>query len=295
MVAWPTSTSAAETILTPRPGPAPHINGPKVYGCRPAHPFLYRIPTTGQRPIRFAAEGLPPSLALNTATGIILGTSPPRGEYLITLRAENQRGKAERRLKIVVGDMLALTPPMGWNHWYAHYTRITDPLIRQAADAMVASGMADVGYQYVSIDGCWQNASPNAKQNDDPLRVSALRDAQGNILPNRYFPDMRPWWSYIHSQGLKAGIYTSPGPFDCAGFSGSYQHEAQDARQFAEWGFDLLKYDWCSYGQVAGRDKSLVALQKPYKLMGATAQAATPGHRLQPLPVRDGQRLGMGR
>ena len=112
------------------------------------------------------------------------------------------------------------------------------------------------------------NASPNARHNDDPLRVGPLRDAQGNILPNRYFPDMKALTDYIHAKGLKAGIYTSPGPFDCAGFAGSYQHEAQDARQFADWGFDFLKYDWCSYGQVAGGDKSLAALQKPYKLMG---------------------------
>ena len=117
--------------------------------------------------------------------------APPRGEYLVVLQAENQYGRAERRLKIVSGDMLALTPPMGWNHWYAHYTHITDPLIRQAAETMAASGMADVGYQYVSIDGCWQNASPNASQNDDPLRVGTPRDAKGDILPNRYFPNMR--------------------------------------------------------------------------------------------------------
>ena len=66
-------------------------------------------------------------------------------------------------MKIVSGDMLALTPPMGWNHWYAHHTQVTDTPVRQAADAMMASGMADAGYQYVSIDGCWQNAAPDAK------------------------------------------------------------------------------------------------------------------------------------
>jgi alpha-galactosidase len=268
LLARPVSTSADEMLLTPKPGPAPRINGPRLYGCRPAHPLLYRIPTTGQRPIRFAARGLPETLQLDAATGIIRGTAPPRGEYLIGLRAENPFGKAERTLKLVSGETLALTPPMGWNHWYAHYTHVTDPLIRQAADAMLSSGMADVGYQYVSIDGCWQNAAPHASHNDDPLRVAAPRDAQGNIRPNRYFPDMRALVDYIHARGLKAGIYTSPGPLDCAGFTGSYQHEAQDARQFSEWGFDLLKYDWCSYGQVAGRDKSLAALQKPYRLMG---------------------------
>jgi alpha-galactosidase len=264
----PAANQASETILTPKPGPAPRINGPKVYGCRPTHPLLYRIPATGQRPIRFTARGLPDSLALDPATGIIVGTAPPRGEYPIGLRAENQHGKAERTWKLVSGDLLALTPPMGWNHWYAFHRKISDPLVRQAADVMISSGMADVGYQYVSIDGCWQNASPTAKLNHDPSRVGPPRDAQGNILPGRYFPDMRALVDFIHAKGLKAGIYSSPGPVDCAGFTGSYQHEAQDARQFAQWGFDLLKYDWCSYGQIAGRDHSLATLQKPYRLMG---------------------------
>ena len=266
--AWLAASHADEIILTPKPGPAPHINGPKVYGCRPTHPLLYRIPATGKRPIRFTAQGLPDSLELDPATGIIRGTAPPRGEYLVALQAENRHGKSERTWKLVSGDLLALTPPMGWNHWYAHHTHITDPLVRQATDVMIASGMADVGYEYVSIDGCWQNASPDAKLNHDPSRVGTPRDAQGNILPGRFFPDMRGLVDYIHSKGLKAGIYTSPGPVDCAGFTGSYQHEAQDARQFAQWGFDLLKYDWCSYGQIAGHDHSLAALQKPYRLMG---------------------------
>ncbi len=250
-------------ILTPKPGPAPRINGPKVYGARPGNPFLYRIPATGQRPMRFEAD-LPAGLVLDPQTGIITGTTPPRGEYRVTLRATNAHGSAQRVLKIVSGDLLALTPPMGWNHWYAHYHRVTDKLIREAADAMVRTGMADVGYQYVSIDDCWMNAPKHS----DPLRVGPLRDPQGNILPNKHFPDMKALCDYIHSKGLKAGIYTSPGPYTCAGFAGSYQHEEQDARQFAAWGFDLLKYDWCSYGNVVKGDKSPEALKKPYKLMG---------------------------
>jgi alpha-galactosidase len=251
-------------ILTPKPGPAPRINGPAVYGCRPGHPFLYRIPTQGQRPIRFSAEKLPAGLALDAETGIITGTAPQRGEHVVTLRAVNPDGKAERALKIVSGDVLSLTPSMGWNHWYAHYDRVTDKMMRQAADAMVASGMADVGYQYVNIDDCWMNA-PRQR---DPMRVGPLRDKEGNILPNKHFPDMKALTDYIHAKGLKAGIYTSPGPFTCAGFAGAYQHEAQDAKQFADWGFDFLKYDWCSYGKVVKGDKSLDAMKKPYRLMG---------------------------
>jgi alpha-galactosidase len=255
-------------LLTPKPGPAPRINGAKVYGCRPGNPFLYRIPTTGERPMGFVAEGLPEGLTLDASSGIITGTAPPRGEYAVTLRAKNRHGQASRSWKIVCGNMLALTPPMGWNHWYAHYNRITDQIMRQAADAMVQSGMADVGYQYVSIDDCWMNAPPDAKHNKDPQRVGPLRNPQGNILPNKYFPDMKALTDSIHAKGLKAGIYTSPGPLTCAGFAGSYQHEAQDAQQFADWGFDFLKYDWCSYSRIAGNDKSLEALQKPYRLMG---------------------------
>ena len=252
------------TILTPPPGPVPHINGPAVVGCRPGNPFLYRIPCTGERPMRFSAEGLPPGLSLDQSSGIITGSAPTRGEYWVVLNANNGKGAFTRPLRVVSGETLALTPPMGWNHWYTHYGRITDALMRQAADVMVSSGMADVGYQYVNIDDCWMNAP----KNEDPIRVGPLRDERGDILPNKHFPDMKALTAYIHAKGLKAGLYTSPGSLTCAGFSGSYQHEARDARQFAEWGFDFLKYDWCSYGTVAKGDDSRVALEKPYALMG---------------------------
>jgi alpha-galactosidase len=255
-------------LLTPKPGPAPRINGPAVYGCRPGKAFLYRIPATGRRPIQFTVTGLPAGLVLDRQTGIITGTAPGRGDHSVRIEASNAHGRAEKNLRIVSGDLLALTPPMGWNHWYAYYNRVTDAMIRQAADAMVASGMADVGYQFVSIDDCWMRAANSGHRNNDPQRFGPLRDAQGNILPNKYFPDMKALADYVHARGLKAGIYTSPGPLTCGGFAGSYQHEAQDARQFADWGYDLLKYDWCSYSQVVGKDQSLAAMQKPYRLMG---------------------------
>jgi alpha-galactosidase len=251
-------------ILTPPPGPKPKINGPSVYGCRPNHPFLYRIPATGTRPMTFSAKGLPAGLNLNPSTGIITGTSPARGEYQVTLQAKNSQGNAKRSFRIVSGDTLSLTPSMGWNHWYAHYDRVTDKMMREAADIMVSSGMADVGYQYVNIDDCWMFAPKQA----DPLRVGPLRDEQGRLLPNKHFPDMKALTDYIHSKGLKAGTYTSPGPLTCGGFAGAYQHEAQDAKSIADWGFDFLKYDWCSYGDVVKGDSSLEALKKPYQQMG---------------------------
>lgn len=255
-------------ILTQEPGPIPRINGPRVIGLRPGHPFLFRIPTTGSRPIDFSVRGLPAGLKLDAVNGIISGTAPGRGTYQPTIRAKNKEGRCSRSLKIVSGDTLALTPPMGWNHWYAYYGGITDQLMRQAADVLVRSGMADVGYAYVDIDDCWMN-SP---KNDDPLRVGPLRDEQGNIVPNKYFPDMKGLTDYIHAKGLKAGIYTSPGPLTCGGYCGSYQHEALDAQQFSNWGFDFLKYDWCSYDGVVKGDHSLPTLKKPYEQMGKLLQ-----------------------
>jgi len=258
------ATTPDAVILTPKPPLAPRINGPKVYGARPGHSFIFRIPCTGQRPIKFSAVGLPESLKLDRQTGIITGKAPERrGDYVVTLHARNSEGSASRSFKIVVGDTLALTPPMGWNDWYTHYDRVTDELMRQAADAMVASGMADYGYQYVNIDDCWM-MKPGSK---DPARRGDPRDSAGALRPNGRFPDMRALTDYIHSKGLKAGLYTSPGPLTCADFAGTYQHEQIDARKFAEWGFDFLKYDWCSYDGVAG-GKTLEDYQKPYKLMG---------------------------
>ncbi len=247
-----------KVILTPKPGPAPKINGPKVLGARPGNPFIYRIPATGKRPMLFSVQHLPATLKLNTHTGIITGNSPAkRGDYVVTLTAKNSYGTATRKLKIVVGSTLALTPPMGWNSWYIYYARVTDADLRAAADAMIASGMADFGYRYVNIDDCWAK-----KHGDKPYR-----GVNGAVLANKKFPDMKALTDYIHNKGLLAGIYTSPGPWTCAGYVGAYQHEQADAKQFADWGFDFLKYDWCSYGSVA-KNRSLEELIKPYKKMG---------------------------
>ena len=255
---------ATRRILTPKPGPAPRINGPKVYGARPGHPFVYRVPCTGLRPMRFSAEGLPSSLRLDENTGIISGITPDaRGEYPITFHATNKKGSSARAFKLVVGDTLALTPPMGWNDWYTYYDHVTEKVIRDAADAMIASGMADYGYQFVDIDDCWPT-KPGPK---DPALTGVGRNAAGAIVPNSRFTDMNALTGHIHGLGLKAWIYTSPGPLACDGFLGSWQHEQIDARQFADWKFDFLKYDWCSYGKVAPH-KTLEDFQRPYRLMG---------------------------
>ena len=250
-------------ILTPKPPRQPRINGARIFGVRPGHPFLYTIPATGDRPMTFSVKGLPAGLAVDAQTGQMSGRLPKAGEYKVIFTAANALGKTKRNFKIVCGDTLALTPYMGWNSWYVWETHITDQIMRAAADAMVSNGMINHGYQYVNIDACWA-VKPGS---DDPTLGGTPRDAQGKVNANGRFPNMKAMTDYIHSKGLKAGIYTSPGPIDCAGHVGAFGHEELDAQRFAEWGFDLLKYDWCSYGNKA-KDNSLPELQKPYRLMG---------------------------
>ena len=129
---------------------------------------------------------------------------------------------------------LAKTPPMGWNSWNKFRARVSDQVVREIADAMVRNGMKAAGYVYVNIDDTWEGS----------------RDPQGAIRSNEKFPDMKALADYVHSKGLKLGIYSSPGPKTCAQYEGSFQHEEQDARTFAAWGIDYLKYDWCSAGRV---------------------------------------------
>jgi len=269
-------------ILTPKPGPAPCIHGPRLFGVRPGRPLIYRIPCTGERPLEFSVSGLPAELKVDSAFGIITGTAPAkRGEYVITCHAKNEHGVAAKEFTVVVGDKLALTPPMGWNSWYTWYHTITDKKMREAADQMVATGMADVGYMYVNIDDCWMMQSPEGYRirksrlhgQDVKATVGKTRGPHGEFFTNANFPDMRAMTDYIHAKGLRAGVYTSPGPRTCQQYKGSYQHERQDAEQFAAWGFDFLKYDWCTYGGVYRErlkitNNDLLEKQRPFMEMG---------------------------
>ena len=126
---------------------------------------------------------------------------------------------------------LAMTPPMGWNSWNKFARNVSEELIKSAADGMISSGMKAAGYEYVVIDDCWQ----------------VDRDASGNILADAHkFPSgMKALADYVHSKGLKFGIYSDAGRKTCAGRPGSRGHEFQDALQYAAWGVDYLKYDWC--------------------------------------------------
>ena len=127
---------------------------------------------------------------------------------------------------------LASTPPMGWNSWNKFGCNVSEDMIRQMADGMVKSGMKDAGYQYVVIDDCWQ----------------VERDQSGNIVADakRFPAGIKALADYVHSLGLKFGIYSDAGSMTCAKRPGSLGHEYQDALQYASWGVDYLKYDWCN-------------------------------------------------
>lgn len=141
---------------------------------------------------------------------------------------------------------LARTPPMGWNSWNKFAGKVNDAVVRSMADAMVSSGMSKAGYTYINIDDTWQGP----------------RNSKGNITSNLKFPDMKALADYVHSKGLKIGIYSSPGPKTCAGYEGSYGHEQQDAQTYAAWGYDYLKYDWCSAGGIYKNDDMQAVYQK---------------------------------
>ncbi|MDP4285253.1 MAG: putative Ig domain-containing protein [Bacteroidota bacterium] len=265
----PDSLRAA--ILTPPPPPSPRINGPKVFGVRPGSPFMYTIPATGIRPIVFKATGLPSGLSLDSKTGRIHGTLNKKGTYEVTLEAKNEKGVNKRKFKIIVGDKIALTPPLGWNSWNCWGGSVSQEKVLSSARAMVAKGLIDHGWTYINIDDGWQG----------------IRGGKYNaIQPNSKFPDMKGLSDEIHGMGLKMGIYSTPwaasyqvyigssgdnadGTYDwikeghedqyhrfeapdsvrrklssAMHHHGKFSFVSNDVKQWADWGVDYLKYDW---------------------------------------------------
>ena len=234
--------------------PRPEIHGAQVLGTTPGRPFIYMVPATGAGILTFSARNLPRGLSLNKHTGIVTGSLTKGGTTMVEFTASNDLGKATRKVEIVGGvHKLALTPPMGWNSWNVWAGQVDDPKVRAAADSLVSSGLAAHGFQYVNIDDTWE---------------SAKRDDQGRIHGNAKFPDMTALSSYVHSKGLRIGIYSSPGPTTCGGYLASFEHEDQDAQTYADWGFDYLKYDSCSYDYHG--DHSTASYEKPYAKMRAS-------------------------
>ena len=235
-------------VLTPPSSPEPRIHGPLVFGVRPGSPVLYSIPATGTRPMTFAASGLPAGLSVDANTGRITGAVSGAGDYPVVLHATNSLGKADRPLDLIVGDKIALTPPLGWNSWNCWGPQVTAEEIRSSANAMVCSGLAQHGWCYINIDDTWQG-----KRGGD----------LNCIQPNEKFPDIKGLVDTIHGLGLRAGIYSTPWKTSYAGYiggssdsadgswasphangTGKHVFAAEDARQWAAWGFDYVKYDW---------------------------------------------------
>jgi len=241
------------SIVTPAAKAEPRFNGATVFGARPGSPILYTLAVAGQRPMTFAAEGLPEGVHFDARKGLITGVVKTCGTYSIALRAENAAGKASRELKLVVGDTFSLTPPMGCNTWGGLGPFVNEKAVRASAEAILQKGLINHGYCYVNIDDGWQGK----------------RGGKFNgIQPNEKFGDMKTFCDDLHAMGLKVGNYSTPWRTSYAGFvggssdsadgtwaklppgmkkgwtHGTYRFEIADARQAAEWGIDYFKYDW---------------------------------------------------
>lgn len=252
-------------VLTPKPGPAPRINGPSLTGVTPGHDVLYKIPVTGTKPITYSVSNLPKGLTLDPATGIIRGQIATRGRYPVTFSAKNAVGSATKSFTFVAEGQLALTPAMGWNSWNAYGRAVSDSLARAAADAMVSKGLIDHGWTYVNLDDGWERSA----RQTDALYEGPVRADDGTMLTNKKFPNMKALGDYIHDKGLKFGIYSGPGPTTCQRLEASWQHELQDFQTFAKWGVDYLKYDWCGYSSVLApgeTNQQLPVLKRPYQV-----------------------------
>jgi len=248
--ACPQPIQKEKYILTPKGTDIPKINNPLIYGARPGSPFLWSVMATGAQPMIYEAIGLPKGLAIDKATGFITGKTELRGNFNIQLKAINKHGSDQKSILLKLGDAIALTPPMGWNSWNCWGLSVNDGRVRDAA-LMMNKKLHAYGWTYVNIDDGWE---------------ASQRTRQGEILANDKFPDFKALTEYIHSLGLKFGIYSSPGATTCGGHVGSYKHEYIDGKTWEKWGVDYLKYDHCGYLDIQ-KDASEKSIQEPYIIM----------------------------
>ncbi|MBR1699408.1 MAG: putative Ig domain-containing protein [Bacteroidales bacterium] len=241
-------------ILTP-PAPAtPRYNGPLVFGVRPGSPVIFRLAFSGEKPMTYKVEGLPEGVVLDPEKGVLSGSVKKEGDYPLVITATNAKGSTRASFTLKVGAQIALTPPMGWNSWNCWGTSVSQEKVMASAVALINRGLVDYGYSYMNIDDAWE---------------AAERAADGTILTNEKFPDMKALSDWLHGNGLRLGIYSSPGSHTCGGYLGSLGHEEQDAKTWNDWGIDYLKYDWCGYNKVfaASSDHSTAAYLRPYVKM----------------------------
>ena len=245
----------APYILTP-PAPAtPRYNGPRVFGVRPGSPVIFRLAFSGDKPMDYSVEGLPEGVVLDSEKGVLSGSCDQEGDYPLVFIARNDKGETRAEFTLKVGEqMIGLTPPMGWNSWNCWALSVSQEKVMASAAALINRGLADYGYSYMNIDDAWEGDE---------------RTPDGHIQANEKFPDMKGLGDWLHANGLKFGIYSSPGDHTCGGYLGSLDHEKLDAEVWNSWGVDYLKYDWCGYSKVfeASRDKSEAAYIRPYLKM----------------------------
>ncbi len=242
-------------ILTPAAPAEPRFNTTPLYGVRPGSPIHFRFGVSGDRPMKITSDDLPAGLAINPDNGALSGSLEKPGSYTFTVKAKNAKGEQSQKFTIRCGSKIGLTPPMGWNSWNCWGLSVTQDKVISSAKALIEKGLADYGYCYMNIDDGWE---------------APKRNADGTIAVNEKFPSMKDLGDWLHSEGLKFGIYSSPGDLTCGGYLGSIDHELQDAESYNSWGIDYLKYDWCGYGRKHAKepDRQIVASYvRPYLLM----------------------------
>ncbi len=233
---------------------APRINGPTIYGVRPGSPIIYRLPVTGTRPLELSAEGLPAGVTFDAEKGILGGSTMARGTNVVEFTARNADGVATKRFRLVVGDTISLTPPMGFNTFggLGGGEMMNEANVRKSFRALIDKGLVDHGYAFCNLDDGWQG-----------LRGGPLNAIQ----PNKKFGDMKKLFDEMHAEGLKAGIYSTPWGTSYQYLQGGssdspdgkwdgdvsrktgwrvkkYIFDAQDVKQVVDWGCDYFKYDW---------------------------------------------------
>lgn len=241
-------------LQTPVAPLTPRYNGPQVYGLRPTSPLYFRIPVSGSRPMKFQVKNLPAGLSLDAENGIITGSVKEEGEYTMTFVATNDLGSMSQDFTLKVGNVIGLTPAMGWNSWNCWGLNVSQEKVIQSAQSLIDKGLADYGYSYINVDDAWE---------------ADERNADGTIATNDRFPDMKALGDWLHARGLKFGIYSSPGDRTCGQYLGSLDHEKQDAETYNSWGIDYLKYDWCGYSKVWDtlKDQTTASYVRPYLKM----------------------------
>lgn len=242
-------------LLTPAAPATPRFNNAPLYGVRPGSPIIYRFPVSGEKPMKFSCDNLPAGLQLSESNGALSGKIDKPCVLTFTVTAENARGKASQKFTLKVGEhMIGLTPPMGWNSWNCFGLSVSQEKVISSTQALIDKGLADYGYSYINIDDGWE--APD-------------RNPDGTIEANEKFPSIKGMIDWLHEQGLKFGIYSSPGETSCGGYLGSLGYEKQDAEVWNKWGVDYLKYDWCSYERVReeNNDWGFPSCVRPYLLM----------------------------